>query len=136
MSRFITSPLHLPYNPALKDRARDLRRNMTPAEQKLWKRYLRHFPFRVMRQRPIDNFIVDFYCAALKLVIEVDGTSHASPEAQARDAERTAILEGYGLSVVRFTNQQVLREFEGVCQVLQGLIPPTPFEKRGQTHPG
>ena len=125
MSRLITSPLHLPYNPALKSRAHTLRRNMTPAEQKLWKRYLRHFPLRIMRQRPIDNFIVDFYCAALKLVIEVDGESHASPEGQARDAERTSILEGYGLSVVRFTNQQVLREFEEVCEVLQGLIPPS-----------
>ncbi|MBE7380709.1 MAG: endonuclease domain-containing protein [Leptolyngbya sp. SIO1E4] len=105
MSRLITSPIYLPYNPALKVRARELRRNMAPAEQKLWKHYLRHFSFRVMRQRPIDNFIVDVYCAALRLAIEVDGESHASLEAQARDAERTKILEGYGLSVMRFTNE-------------------------------
>lgn len=92
MSQLRTSSLHLPYNPKLLARARALRHNMTPAEQKLWKRCLRHFPLRVMRQRPIDNFIVDFYCAALQLVIEVDGERHASAEAQARDAERTAIL--------------------------------------------
>lgn len=90
------SPLYLPYNPALKERARYLRQNMTPAEQKLWQRYLRHFPSRVMRQRPSDHFIfiVDFYCATLRLVIEVDGESHASHEMQARDAERTGVLEG------------------------------------------
>jgi very-short-patch-repair endonuclease len=99
---------------------------MTPAEQTLWKKCLRHFPHRVLRQRPIDNFIVDFYCAALGLVIEVDGECHASAEAQARDAERTKILEGYGLRVIRFTNQQVLRELEGVCAVLMGLVEDPP----------
>jgi len=112
MPHFNTSPLFLPYNPALKERARALRHNMTPAEQKLWKVYFRHFPFRVMRQRPIDNFIVDFYCAALRLVIEVDGESHTLPEAKALDSERTSVLEGYGLKVIRFTNEQVLKEFE------------------------
>ncbi|MGB6016260.1 MAG: endonuclease domain-containing protein [Nodosilinea sp.] len=117
---------YLPYNPALNERARSLRRNMTPAEQTLWKQYLRHFPYRVLRQRPIDNFIVDFYCAALRLVIEVDGECHASAEAQARDAERTRILEGYGLRVIRFTNEQVLRELEGVCAVLMGLAEDPP----------
>ena len=123
MSQLQTSPLHLPYNPKLLPRARALRHNMTPAEQKLWRRCLRHFPLRVMRQRPIDNFIVDFYCAALRLVIEVDGESHATPEAQARDAERTAVLEGYGLQVVRFTNEQILRQFDEVCARLYGLLP-------------
>lgn len=123
MSQLRTSSLHLPYNPKLLARARALRHNMTPAEQKLWKRCLRHFPLRVMRQRPIDNFIVDFYCAALQLVIEVDGERHASAEAQARDAERTAILNGYGLQVIRFTNEQILREFDGVCTRLYGLLP-------------
>jgi very-short-patch-repair endonuclease len=118
--------LYLPYNPALKERARSLRRNMTPAEQMLWQQYLRHFPYRVLRQRPIDNFIVDFYCAALRLVIEVDGEYHASPNMQVRDAERTRILEGYGLRVIRFTNQQVFSDLEGVCAVLIGLAEDPP----------
>lgn len=121
---------YLPYNPALKERARSLRRNMTPAEQMLWKQYLRHFPYRVLRQRPIDNFIVDFYCAALRLVIEVDGKYHASAEAQARDGDRTRILESYGLRVIRFTNEQVFSDLEGICAVLMELAEDPPSYSR------
>ncbi|MBD0335150.1 MAG: DUF559 domain-containing protein [Cyanobacteria bacterium Co-bin13] len=108
-----------------------MRGQMPPAERRLWKGYLRHFPYRVLRQRPIDHFIVDFYCAALRLVIEVDGESHSSEEARERDLERTRVLEGYRLRVVRFTNREVMEDFEGVCGYLQGLIPPTPLEKGG-----
>ena len=87
---------HLPYNRALVERARELRKNMTPAEKKLWNECLRHLDVSVSRQRPIDNFIVDFYIPSLKLVVEVDGDSH-SEQGKARDAERTSVLEGYGL---------------------------------------
>ena len=117
---------HLPYNSALISRAKELRKNMTPAERKLWYRYLRTFEIRVLRQRPIDHFIVDFYCPSLKLVIEVDGESHYTEESKERDRARTQQLEGYGLKVVRFTNQQVLYEFEKVCDEIQRLIPPSP----------
>ncbi|MFB2935026.1 endonuclease domain-containing protein [Aerosakkonemataceae cyanobacterium BLCC-F154] len=117
---------HLPYNRQLVERAKELRQNPTPAEKKLWQNYLRTFKFRVLRQRPIDNFIVDFYCAALKLVIEVDGESHFTDQGQEYDRERTQILEGYGLKVVRFTNEQVLNNFEAVCGEIEGLIPPSP----------
>ncbi|MEO1672257.1 MAG: endonuclease domain-containing protein [Cyanobacteria bacterium J06631_2] len=113
---FIRSDFHLPYNRNLATRARELRKNMTVAEKKLWYGYLRNFPLRVLRQKPIDNFIVDFYCAKLKLVIEVDGDSHFSPEAQAKDEERTNILQGYSLTVIRFTNDDVLHNFEAVCE--------------------
>ena len=115
---------HLPYKPQLVERAKELRQHPTPAEKKLWQNYLRTFKFRVLRQRPIDNFIIDFYCAALKLVIEVDGESHFTNEGQEYDRERTQILEGYGLKVVRFTNEQVLNNFEAVCEEIEGLIPP------------
>jgi very-short-patch-repair endonuclease len=114
------SDFHLPYNPALIDRAKQLRKNMTAAEKKLWYGYLRTFKFKVFRQRPIDHFIVDFYCPSLKLVIEIDGDSHFTDEGKEYDQERTQRLEGYGLTVLRFTNQQVLQDFEGVC----GAIPP------------
>lgn len=67
---------HLPYDRDLIIKAKELRQNMTVAEKKLWHEYLKIFKFRVLRQRPIDYFIVDFYCASLKLVIEVDGESH------------------------------------------------------------
>jgi very-short-patch-repair endonuclease len=80
---------HLPYNPDLIARARELRKMMTPEEKKLWYDYLRNFKFKVLRQRPIDHFIVDFYCPSLKLVIEVDGEVHFSDESQAYDYERT-----------------------------------------------
>jgi very-short-patch-repair endonuclease len=78
---------------------------MTVAEKKIWYSYLRSFPFRVLRQKPIDNFIVDFYCAKLKLVIEIDGDSHYTNEGREYDIERTKILAGYGLKVIRFSNK-------------------------------
>ncbi|MEQ9669924.1 endonuclease domain-containing protein [Coleofasciculus sp. G2-EDA-02] len=119
-----TSDFYLPYNPQLVARAKELRHNPTPAEKKLWQGYLRNFPFRVLRQRPIDQFIVDFYCAALRLVIEVDGDSHFTPEGQVYDQERTDVLEGYGLRVIRFANFEVMSYFEGVCRRIDELRSP------------
>lgn len=113
---------YLPYNPELKQTARELRKNQTPAEKKLWNNYLKTFKYRVVRQRPIDYFIVDFYCAALKLIIEVDGDSHFTEDGIAYDLERTQILEGYGLKVIRFTNDEVLKSFEGVCARIEELV--------------
>jgi len=77
---------------------------------------------RVLRQRPIDNLIVDFYCAKLKLVIEVDGESHFTEQGKQYDSQRTSILEGYGLKVVRFTNLEVLQDFAAVCEQLWSWI--------------
>ncbi|MEQ8468373.1 endonuclease domain-containing protein [Coleofasciculus sp. E1-EBD-02] len=111
-----TTNFHLPYDSRLVDRAKSMRQNPTPAEKKLWRGYLRTFKFRILRQRPIDHFIVDFYCAALKLVIEIDGESHSTDQGKVYDVERTRILEGYGLRVVRFRNDEVLNHFESVCQ--------------------
>jgi very-short-patch-repair endonuclease len=125
------SDFHLPYNPQLLSRAKQLRQNPTPPEKKLWQDYLRTFRFRVLRQRPINHFIVDFYCAALKLVIEIDGESHFTQDGQLYDQERTEILEGYGLSVLRFTNDAVFNNFEGVCQKIEYIIFPTPLQKKG-----
>lgn len=124
MPDLTTSDFHLPYNPALNSKAKELRKNMTTAEKKLWYAYFRNFKFRVLRQRPIDYFIVDFYCPSLKLVVEVDGDSHFTEEGQAYDQARSDRLEGYGLKIVRFTNSQVLNEFENVCEQLNLLIPP------------
>ena len=112
---------HLPYNRDLVAKARELRKNMTPAEKKLWHDYLKTFKFRVLRQRPIASFIGDFYCAALKLVIEVDGNSHFTEAGRAYDVERTRILEGYGLKVIRFTNDEVLHNFEAVCDRIYSI---------------
>lgn len=124
--RLIRTQFHLPHNPELVERAKELRKTMTAAEKKLWNDYLKALPLRMLRQRPIDRFIVDFYCPALKLVIEVDGDSHFTNDAQACDQERTHSLEGYGLTVMRFTNQQVLYSFEEVCWKIGKKIPLNP----------
>lgn len=118
----LNTNFHLPYNPQLVERAKELRKNMTPAEKLLWNHYLRKFRYRVLRQRPIDNFIVDFYCAELRLVIEIDGDSHFTNDGKIYDLERTAKLEGYGLKVIRFTNNEVLNYIEGVCQQIEKAI--------------
>ncbi|MEM6433338.1 MAG: endonuclease domain-containing protein [Cyanobacteria bacterium P01_D01_bin.115] len=122
MPKLNNSDFHLPYNPALIPRAKDLRRNMTQAEKKLWYQYLRTFKYRVFRQRPIHHFIVDFYCPKLKLVIEIDGDSHFSANAQAYDQERSQVLAGYGLQVLRFTNEQVLNSFNEVCEAIEAYV--------------
>lgn len=122
----INTDFHLPYNPKLVEKAKEMRKNMTLAEKKLWHNYLRTFKFRVLRQRPINNFIVDFYCRELKLVIEIDGDSHFTNEGKAHDQERTQVLEGYGLKVMRFTNDQVLNNLDSVCREVAEMIPPTP----------
>ena len=113
---------NLPYNRNLVARARELRKETTEPERKLWLECLRHFPHRVLRQRPISGFIVDFYCPTLKLVMEVDGESHFTPEAQAYDLERTQKLEGLGLQILRFNNSEVTQNLEGVRQHLHTLL--------------
>ena len=96
--------------------AKSLRLKMTEAEMVLWdrlrKKQLNGYRFR--RQHPISSYIVDFYCHALKLVIEVDGGYHKEPEQQALDQARTANLENFGLHVVRFSNQEVFEDIERV----------------------
>ncbi len=130
MSNLKQGKYFLPYNEKLTEQAKAMRKNPTPAERKLWQ-FLRTFPLKIWRQKPIEHFIVDFYCPKLKLVIEVDGEGHFTPDGMASDAERTKILEGYGLRVVRFTNDQVLREFEAVCEEIMGVIPPNPPSEGG-----
>jgi len=95
---------------------------MTKEERHLWYDYLRGYPVRVMRQRPIDRYIVDFYCARAKLVIELDGGQHFSEEEQAYDSKRDSVLSGYGLSVLRISNHEVMRNFRGVCEYIDREI--------------
>ncbi len=116
------SEAFLAYDRNLVDRAKELRKNPTPAERKLWDDYLCRFPHRVLRQRPIDHFIVDFYCAALRLVIEVDGEIHDSEQSQARDEQRSKILQSYGLTVLRIKNAEVMGEFDRVCETIAAFL--------------
>ncbi len=110
------------YTRALIPRAQQMRREMTKAEARLWFEVLRDFEPRVRRQRPIGGFIADFYCAACKVVIEVDGDSHFTPDGLHYDAQRTALLEGLGLRVLRFSNADVFENLHGVTvQIIEVL---------------
>ncbi len=118
----ITTEFHLPYNPKLVSLAKELRKNMTVAEKKLWEEYLRTFKYRVLRQRPIDHYIVDFYCAKLKLVIEADGGIHNDKNQKDYDEQRTHFLNSYGLIVIRFRNEDVLNDLEKVCEKIESYL--------------
>lgn len=126
---------NLPYDPKLKDRARELRKNMTEAEKKMKIECLDKLNFKFYRQRPIDSYIVDFYCSKLWLVIEIDWNTHWSKKEIEYDNKRTKKLESYWLRVVRFTNNEIFENIEWVYLKLQEYIKPplTPPIKRG-TH--
>lgn len=113
---------HLPYNTRLKERARELRTNATPAERKLWYEFLRFCPMQWHRQKPLAHYIVDFYCSTAQLVIEIDGDSHFNESSIEYDRRRTQVLESYGLHVIRFTNLDVLKNFEGVCSKITEVL--------------
>ena len=96
--------------------ARRLRREMTPHERKLWYLFLRKYPVKMYKQRIIGRFIVDFYCASAKLVIEVDGSQHYESQGMAYDGDRSAFLSALGLEILRFSNREIDRDFHGVCE--------------------
>jgi very-short-patch-repair endonuclease len=105
--------------------ARQLRRDLTPAEKMLWRRLRdqQMFGVKFRRQHPIEPYIVDFCCPALRLVIEIDGDSHA--ESVERDAARTAALEAMGFRVIRFTNKDVHESIESVLETILKEVQPT-----------
>ena len=104
------------------ENARRLRREMTPHERKLWYLFLRKYPVKIYKQRIIGRFIVDFYCASAKLVIEVDGSQHYEPQGIVYDAERSAFLSALGLEVFRFSNRDIDRDFRSVCEQIDITI--------------
>ena len=97
-------------------RARELRETMTEQERKLWHLFLKEYNVRFLRQRVLGTFIVDFYCAKAKLVVEIDGSQHFKGNAVAYDKERTALLKGFDLKVIRFTNKEINENFKAVCE--------------------
>ena len=112
------------YGRTLKEPARSLRMNMTDAEQVLWQRVRRKQIRGVQfyRQKPLLSFIVDFYCPAAKLVIELDGSQHYEEEHQIKDRMRDETLGRIGLQVLRFDNRQVLLETEAVLTVIDDVV--------------
>ena len=101
----------LPYNKKLSENARSLRRNMTPEERHLWYDFLKKLPCRVKRQYRIENYIVDFYVASKKVVIEIDGIQHQTEEHRKADIERDEALKKWGITVLRYTNRDINNNF-------------------------
>jgi len=122
------------YRADLKLRARELRRNTTAPENKLWHQFLRNAPVRFTRQKPLGRYIADFYCASRQLAIEIDGDSHFEPHAESQDKFRTAALRFEGIRVLRFTNAEVMKNFEGVCEKILMVLKETP--KKSPRPPG
>lgn len=102
----------IPYNPKLKELAKKLRNNPTKAETILWKSISgkQCFGYDFHRQKPLGNFIVDFFCQELMLVIEVDGVSHNLESVRAKDIEKEAFLNGLGITVLRFQDDEIYPE--------------------------
>ena len=110
------------HNPQLVSLARELRKDMTKEERHLWYDFLRSYPVRFSRQKVLGRYIADFYSAQAKMVIELDGSQHYQNDQRARDEERTAFLEGYGLRVIRIPNMEVNRNFDGVCRYIDAAV--------------
>ena len=102
--------------------AKKLRKEMTKEECHLWYDFLRTYPVRFTRQKVLGKYIVDFYCATARLVIELDGSQHYDPEQIKKDTVRTAFLENYGLQVIRIPNNDIFRNFRGVCEYIDGIV--------------
>ena len=110
------------HNKDMVSNAKTLRKNMTKEERHLWYDFLKDYPIRFIRQKVLGKYIVDFYCAKAGLIIELDGSQHFEPENLEKDVQRTAYLEQYGLSVIRIPNNEVMRNFRGVCEYIDGRV--------------
>ena len=103
-------------NPKLKGNAQSLRKNMTKEERHLWYDFLKGLPVTFNRQKVIGPYIADFYCAQARLVVELDGTQHFEEEGLVKDKKRDEYFRSLNITVKRYSNLDVNRNFEGVCQ--------------------
>ena len=102
--------------------AKELRKNMTKEERHLWYDFLRSYSIKFTRQKVLGKYIADFYCSKANLVIELDGSQHYEDENLISDEKRTAYLEQYGITVIRISNLDVLKNFDGVCKYLDNEV--------------
>ena len=110
-------------SPEIFKKARALRDNPTDEEKILWEKLrLKQLGVKFRRQHPINIYIADFYCHERKLVIEVDGDYHLKPDQKEYDELRTEIIQGFGIEVIRFKNEQVLKEIECVVKKIKEVI--------------
>ena len=114
--------LPLKHNSDLIPTARLLRREMTKEEKHLWYDFLSKYPLRFTRQKIIAKYIADFYCAKAKLVIELDGGQHRTPECREYDGNRTQFFQQYGLVVLRIPNKEITQNFDGMCRYIDSVI--------------
>jgi very-short-patch-repair endonuclease len=114
----------IPYNPKLKELARELRNNSTKAEIILWLKLKskQMYGYDFHRQKPIDNCILDFFCQELMLGVEVDGYSHEIIEVFNKDVVKEEKMSSFGITILRFTDNQVLRDMDNVLRAIEGYI--------------
>ena len=112
-------------NPKLSANAKTLRKNMTKEERHLWYDFLKTLPVMVHRQKVIGQYIVDFYIANAKIVIELDGSQHFEPRGQETDQIRDSYLQSLGLTVLRYSNADINQRFSAVCQDILNRLPMT-----------
>jgi len=117
-------PMYFGATPAMFKLARELRKEETEAEKMLWERLNRNqiLGLQFRRQHPINVFVADFYCAKIKLLIEVDGSIHEIPEYQAHDIGRSEALNNFGITVIRFTNEQILEEIDTTVYQIETIV--------------
>ena len=108
--------MNILHNAKLTENAKILRKNMTKEERHLWYDFLKQLPVTVHRQKTIGNYIVDFYIAEAKLVIELDVSQHFEEDGIKRDEARNGYLQAQGLTILRYANSDVNQNFQGVCQ--------------------
>ncbi len=106
------------YNEKSTQFAKELRKNATPWERKLWYEFLRDYTTKFTRQKPLGNYIADFYCAKAKIVIELDGSGHFENDTMSYDKQRTQELEKTGLLVLRINNDEIDKNFNNVCEYI------------------
>ena len=110
------------HNTKLTAKAKALRKNMTKEERHLWYDFLRSYPIRFLRQKVIDNYIVDFYCNEARLIIELDGSQHYEETGLLKDKIRTEKIESRNLTVIRIPNNEVNRNFSSVCEYIDQCV--------------
>ena len=118
----------IPYKNNLTKNARELRKNATKQENHLWYDFLSTYKIKFRRQRPIGGFIADFYCEEAKLVIELDGSQHYTDDVKKYDDERSAFFEKYDIKVLRFANNEINENFEGVCILIDKEVKERSFK--------
>ena len=106
----------IPYNKKFVSIAKTLRKNMTPEEKHLWYDLLKRLPFNVRRQHNIENYIVDFYIAEKKIVIEIDGIQHSAPDHKESDKQRDIALSAWNITVLRYSNDNIRNHFNAVAE--------------------